>query len=68
MTSYVKVPNPRHPETAARATLAAELEAAGPSWTELADAIVDGTNYENDMVPVSVALAAILTAQSGGEQ
>jgi hypothetical protein len=66
--SYHKVPNPQHPETAARATLAAELDAAGPSWADLADAIESGTNYENDTIHVGIALRAIMTAQRHGEE
>ena len=62
MTDYAKVPNPRHPEGAARITLSAALDAAGPSWAGLADAVENGTNYENDTITVSIALRALRTA------
>jgi len=60
--SYTKVPNVNHPEGAARVTLSAALDAAGPSWADLAAAIEDATNYENDTITVSIALKAIMTA------
>lgn len=62
--SYHKVPNIRSLEGAARVTLSAALDAAGPSWADLADAIENGTNYENDEIHVSIALRAIMTALS----
>lgn len=68
MTSFVKVPNPRHPEYAARTTLAAALDAAGPAWADLADAIQNFENFENDTVHVGIALRAIQTAMQGAEE
>jgi hypothetical protein len=61
-TTYAKVPNPRHPETLARWALSAALDAAGPSWADLADSVEGGTNYENDTVSVRIALQAIRLA------
>ena len=57
-----KVPNRRHPEGAARITLSAALDAAGPSWANLADAVENGTNFDNDTIHVSIALKALATA------
>lgn len=57
-----KVPNPHNLEGAARITLSAALDTAGPSWADLADAIENGTNYENDAINVSIALKAVMTA------